>query len=98
MKFRFAIGLALTFAMPACGFAAGKCGRAARPSCDPPQPTVNFLAVPNITKEIVLAEPAAPAVKKPMPEDPDSSFYTGPFIGANKNEKAPTIGYYWSLH
>ncbi len=94
---RFAIGLALAFAVPASGLAAGPCGTAKTPPCPAPQQSVNFLAVPDITKEIILAEPAAPAAKKTAPEDPGPNFYTGPYIGANKNERAPTIGYHWSL-
>jgi hypothetical protein len=98
MKFRFAMGLALALAVPGSGLAAGPCGSARAHRCAALQGNVDFLAVPDITKEIVLAEPVAPIARKTAPEDPSQTFYTGPYIGANKNEHAPTVGYHWSLN
>ncbi len=98
MKYRFAIGLAAALMLPSVSVAAGPCASGKGVRCAPPQQTVNFLSVPNISKEIVLAEPVAPPGKKAAPQDPNSNFYTGPFIGANRNERAPTIGFHWSIN
>jgi hypothetical protein len=103
MKLRFAIGVLVALAMPAAGVSAGSCGAARTARCAAKPPSVNFLAVPDITKEIILSEPTPPpsAVKTiapqpaaPAPQEP----YSGPFIGANRNERAPTIGFYWSTN
>jgi hypothetical protein len=96
MRVRFAIGLAAALAIPAAGVSAGPCGGAKKAPCTAKEPSVNFLAVPDITKEIILAEPVPPPAAKTPPEKPAPDPYTGPYIGADRNERAPLVGFHWS--
>lgn len=61
---------------------------------------VNLGGVPQISANIVAAEPA-PAVKSPTPADPTSTAYQGPTLGMTKPDPGvkpvPTVGFKWSL-
>jgi hypothetical protein len=62
---------------------------------------VDLGAVPQISANIVAAEPAATPVRKPSYVPPEPAKYEGPTIGLTKPEPgvrpAPTVGYKWSL-
>lgn len=58
---------------------------------------VNFSAVPDISRQIVSAEPDAAKPKKSVVEAPPITTYTGPTVGVDSMIHAPTVGYYWSL-
>ena len=61
---------------------------------------VNLTVVPQISAQIVAAEPA-PVVKTPTYSDPTPAKYEGPTLGMSKPDPAvravPTVGYKWSL-
>lgn len=59
--------------------------------------TVNFSAVPDISKQIVSEEPDAEKPKTSVVEAPPITTYTGPTVGVSSMAHAPTVGYYWSL-
>lgn len=99
MKLRVSIGLAVALAVAAesSGAAAGDCVRTQQHKCPPPSQVVDFSLVPDVGKSIALEAPApAPATTVP-PAAPETAPYTGPMIDYNRNERAPTIGYHWSL-
>jgi hypothetical protein len=100
MKLRVSIGLIAAFAIAAdvSGAAAGGCVRDRHHRCPPPEPVVNFNLVPDVSKEIVRDEPVAPPPPVEAPRQPEAAPYTGPTVGIDKNERAPTIGYHWSLN
>ncbi|HEV2301369.1 MAG TPA: hypothetical protein VGR91_07350 [Stellaceae bacterium] len=100
MKARVSIGLvvALAVAADAGAAAAGGCVPTRQQPCPPPDRVVNFNLVPDVGRAVVLDEPAAALAPPPPPPLPEAAPYTGPMLGVNKNERAPTIGYYWSLN
>ncbi|MGE5271506.1 MAG: hypothetical protein ACM3JG_17735 [Thiohalocapsa sp.] len=58
---------------------------------------VDLDLVPQISQQIVAAEPVA-AAPKAAPEALWKPAYTGPIVGLAKNvRRAPTVGYRWSL-
>lgn len=59
--------------------------------------TLNFSAVPDISRQIVSEEPAAQKPKTSVVEAPPITTYTGPTVGVSSMAHAPTLGYYWSL-
>jgi len=67
----------------------------ARPQADD---CVNLGGVPQISANIVAAEPA-PAVKAPTSPVPSPTPYEGPTLGMAKPswKSVPTVGYHWSL-
>lgn len=59
---------------------------------------IDFSAVPQISQQIVAAEPAGP-VDKPAPIADTKTPYTGPTLGIVPNERrAPEIGYRWAIN
>jgi hypothetical protein len=65
-----------------------------------PDNCVNLNAVPQISANIVAAEPR-PAAKPPTYAQPTSAPYEGPTLGMAKPDPGvravPTVGYHWSL-
>ena len=59
--------------------------------------TLNFSAVPDISRQIVSEEPVAKKPQKSVVEAPPITTYTGPTVGVSSMAHAPTLGYYWSL-
>jgi hypothetical protein len=61
---------------------------------------VNLTGVPQISADVVAAEPA-PAVKAPTYTEPTPAKYEGPTLGMSKPDPGvkpvPTVGYHWSL-
>lgn len=61
---------------------------------------VNLGGVPEISQNVVAAEPA-PVVQKPTYSDPKPAAYEGPTLNLTKPEPGvrpvPTVGYRWSL-
>lgn len=93
---------ALVFAICAVGCAAAtataaSCRLKRGQTCFDPRATINFSAVPDISKEIVRQEPAAEKPKTNVLEAPPITTYTGPTVGVSSMAHAPTVGYYWSL-
>jgi hypothetical protein len=77
---------------------AGPCRKDAR-NCFRLPATLDFSSVPDISNEIVKHEPDVRAPQKPtIDPEPASEPYTGPMIGVNSQVRAPTVGYYWSIH
>lgn len=65
-------------------------------------PCVDLNGVPQISEQIIAAEPAGvPPAKRPVYTAPAPAQYVGPTIGLSKPEPgvrpAPTVGYRWSL-
>jgi len=59
--------------------------------------TLNFGAVPDISRQIVSEEPVAQKPQTSVVEAPPITTYTGPTLGVSSMAHAPTLGYYWSL-
>jgi hypothetical protein len=61
---------------------------------------VNLTGVPQISADVVAAEPA-PAAKVPTYTEPTPAKYEGPTLGMSKPDPGvkpvPTVGYHWSL-
>jgi hypothetical protein len=103
MHLRLAIGigtglLLLLLAVPPAD--AGSCARRHARDCTLAQATrsVDLNAVPDISKNIVLDEPAV-AAKRQQSFDQDSSTpYTGPTLGVVPTmHRSATVGYRWAL-
>ena len=66
-----------------------------------PGDCVDLNGVPQISEQIIAAEPRGMPVKKPAYTPPESTRYEGPTLGLSKLEPgvkpAPTVGYHWSL-
>ena len=91
-----AMFLAGIAAMAACPVAEPNSRQAkARPQADD---CVNLSGVPQISANIVAAEPA-PAVKAPTSQVPSPTPYEGPTLGMAKPswKSVPTVGYHWNL-
>ncbi len=93
--------LALTL-MTYAAFAAASADAAAcrikkNQNCFDVPATLNFSAVPDISRQIVNEEPAAQKSSKSVVEAPPITPYTGPTVGVSSMAHAPTLGYYWSL-
>lgn len=76
---------------------AGSCAHKTGRNCFTLPPRIDFASVPDISNRIVAGEPNVQP-EKPNTDPPASTPYTGPMIGVSKNARAPTIGYYWSIH
>jgi hypothetical protein len=76
---------------------AASCSTKSHRNCLKLPTTVNFSSVPDITKEIVAAEPAAAKPNTRTLEAPPITTYTGPTAGYSSMARVPTVGYYWSL-
>jgi hypothetical protein len=78
---------------------AGPCARDKSRDCFDVPATINFSAVPEISKNIVSDEKIQQKPLKNPAQDPATSTpYTGPMIGINPRPgRSPTVGYYWSL-
>jgi hypothetical protein len=90
------IFLACSAATAACPVAEPNSRQAkAHPQADD---CVNLGGVPQISANIVAAEPA-PAVKAPTSPVPAATPYEGPTLGMAKPgvRSVPTIGYHWNL-
>ena len=73
------------------GAAGAACPTAATGHC------VNLDLVPQISQQVVAAEPIVAPLKEVPAAEPRPA-YTGPIVGAAKNlRRAPTVGYRWSL-
>jgi hypothetical protein len=63
-------------------------------------PCVNLTGVPQISADVVAAEPA-PAAKAPAYVPPTAAGYEGPTLGLSKPDPGvrpvPTVGYHWRL-
>jgi hypothetical protein len=91
--------LFLTIGAVAAATAAGAapCRAKKDQNCFDPSSSVNFTAVPDISKQIVNEEPAVEKSKPNILEAPPITTYTGPTVGVSSMAHAPTVGYYWSL-
>jgi hypothetical protein len=59
---------------------------------------VNLNLAPQVTQDIVAAEPITTPAKRPPVLDA-ASPYTGPTIGINRSvRQAPEIGYRWAIN
>ncbi len=92
----------IAFALAICaasatGAGAASCRAKKNHNCFNTPAAVNFSAVPDISKQIVSAEPAAEKSKPSVVEAPPITTYTGPTVGVSSMAHAPTVGYYWSL-
>ena len=59
---------------------------------------VDFGLVPQITQQIIAAEPVAVTPKKALSTDP-AKAYTGPTIGTVPNtRRAAEVGYRWAIN
>lgn len=76
---------------------AGSCRSKKNHNCFDAPATLNFSAVPDISRQIVSEEPAAQKPKTSVVEAPPITTYTGPTVGVSSMAHAPTLGYYWSL-
>jgi hypothetical protein len=90
-------------AMAACPDNQPKTQAAKPPSSAKQQPTgncINLATVPQISAQVVAAEPA-PTVKTPAYAEPAAAKYEGPTLGLSKPDPGvrpvPTVGYKWSL-
>ena len=91
----------VSLAFAACAAAATPAGASCRAAknhdCFNAPATLNFSAVPDISRDIVGAEPAPEKPKTTIIEAPPITTYTGPTVGVSSMAHAPTVGYYWSL-
>jgi hypothetical protein len=81
---------------------AGSCTpRHARPHGCPavePARNVDLKSVPDISKSIVLDEPAITAKRKELQDPSPEAGYTGPTAGVVQGMgRAATVGYHWAL-
>jgi hypothetical protein len=95
MKLALLVG-ALCFSLSAAAAGAGPCAPGKHRRCVVEDTTIDFSAVPDISKQIVAAEPAPPPIK-PAVVAPPAPAYNGPTVGLAPLPRAPTIGYKWSL-
>ena len=94
-----AVTLAISVVFAAASADASSC-RAKRQgdgNCFNKPVSVNFSAVPDISRQIVSEEPASEKPKTSVVEAPPITTYTGPTVGVSSMAHAPTVGYYWSL-
>jgi hypothetical protein len=89
--------LCVTIGAVATAAEAASCRAKKDQNCFDPSASVNFTTVPDISKEIVNAEPVAEKSKTNVLEAPPITTYTGPTVGVSSMAHAPTVGYYWSL-
>jgi hypothetical protein len=98
MKIWVAAALAFAACIVAASTAdAASCRAKKNHNCFDTPTTVNFNSVPDISKQIVSAEPEALKPNTTTVEAPPITTYTGPTVGVNSMVHAPTVGYYWSL-
>jgi len=76
---------------------AGSCRTKVNQNCFNGSATINFSSVPEISQQIVAAEPVPIQPKTTTVEAPPLTTYTGPTVGVSSMARAPTVGYYWSL-
>lgn len=95
MKLVFMVSAAILGLSVATATAA-PCGPGHRRHCPVADTTVDFSAVPDISKQIVAEEPA-PLPIKPAVEVKPAAPYSGPTVGIAPLPRAPTVGYKWSL-
>ena len=76
---------------------AASCGPKTSRNCLDAPAAINFSSVPDISKQIVSAEPGVTKPPTQTLEAPPITTYTGPTVGVNSMIRAPTVGYYWSL-
>jgi hypothetical protein len=80
---------------------AGPCRHKEAGNCFKLPATLDFSSVPNVSSEVVGAEPKQQAPELPAAGDdpqPASQPYTGPMLGVDSRVRGPTVGYYWSIH
>lgn len=59
---------------------------------------VNLGLAPQVSQDIVAAEPVATPAKRPYASEP-AAAYSGPTIGINQHvRQAPEIGYRWAIN
>jgi hypothetical protein len=76
---------------------AASCRLKKNQNCFATPATLDFTTVPEISKQIVSEEAAAPQPRTSVVEAPPITTYTGPAVGVSSMAHAPTVGYYWSL-
>jgi hypothetical protein len=103
MKLRLSIAVvsalsALWMAVPLASNA-GPCRHKVSHDCFKLPPRLDFSSVPDITKKIVGDEPNVRQQRQfETDSQPASEPYTGPMVGVASQVRAPTVGYYWSIH
>lgn len=91
------VALALCVASAATSTDAASCRSKKKHDCTELPAAVNLSTVPEISREIVSAEPALQKPKTSVVEAPPITTYTGPLVGISERARVPTVGYYWSL-
>jgi len=76
---------------------AASCHHKKNQNCFNTPALLNFTTVPEISKQIVSAEPAPVPPKTTVVEAPPITTYTGPLVAVSPLAHTPTVGYYWSL-
>jgi hypothetical protein len=94
-SFALFVAISVVFAMSSAD--ARSCRGKKNGTCFDTSATVDFSAVPDISRRIVGEEPAAEKPKTSVVEAPPITTYTGPTVGVSSMAHAPTVGYYWSL-
>ena len=78
---------------------AGSCRHNRAHNCFRLPATLDFSSVPDISNDIVRDQPLSRPRQKPAIDPPAAAEpYTGPMIGVDSRVRAPTVGYYWSIH
>ena len=89
---------AVSVVWAAAAVKAEPCSRDKSHSCLSLPATINFSAVPEISKQIVSQEKPQQLPKNPAKTEPAAAPYTGPIIGASPlRGRIPTVGFSWSL-
>ena len=91
-----AVAIAASCWTGACN--ARQCAHSRARNCLNLPATLNFSSVPDVSNPVVDGAPSIREPQKPAADQSTSEPYSGPMIGVDKNVRAPTVGYYWSIH